>query len=94
MARIRSLALATALTLLLPALALAAPGDFDASFDGDGIVALDWVGGRWFSLDGLASFPSTGSGYANGLARQPDGKIVAVVDSVNLAQVTKGWSSG
>jgi uncharacterized delta-60 repeat protein len=129
MALIRSLALATALTLVLPAtIALAAPGDLDTSFDGDGIAVLDWGGadeaydvlvqpdgrtvvvgnggadvrfgvGRLnldgrpdtgFSLDGLAAFPSTGSEYANGIARQPDGKIVAVGDSVDLAQVTNG----
>jgi uncharacterized delta-60 repeat protein len=45
---------------LLPAVALAAPGDLDGSFGGDGIVALDWGG-----VD-----------FATGVAVQPDGRIV------------------
>jgi uncharacterized delta-60 repeat protein len=45
---------------LLPAVALAAPGDLDKSFGGDGIVALDW-GGVDFATDVLV---------------QPDGRIV------------------
>jgi uncharacterized delta-60 repeat protein len=46
---------------LLPAVALAAPGDLDGSFGGDGVVALDWGG-----VDD----------FANGVVVQPDGRIV------------------
>jgi uncharacterized delta-60 repeat protein len=46
---------------LLPAFALAAPGDLDNSFGGDGVVALDWGG-----VDD----------FANGVLIQPDGRIV------------------
>ena len=46
---------------LLPAVALAAPGDLDNSFGGDGLVALDWGG-----VDD----------FANGVLIQPDGRIV------------------
>ena len=45
---------------LLPAVALAAPGDLDRSFGGDGIAALDWGG-----VD-----------FATGVLVQPDGRIV------------------
>jgi uncharacterized delta-60 repeat protein len=46
---------------LLPAVALAAPGDLDGSFSGDGVVALDWGG-----VDD----------FATGVLVQPDGRIV------------------
>jgi uncharacterized delta-60 repeat protein len=52
--------LATAALLAMAALALAAPGDPDPSFDGDGRLAVDW-GGSDRALDVLV---------------QPDGKLV------------------
>jgi len=58
---LRSLALATALMLFAATVALAAPGDLDGSFGGDGIVALDWGG-----VDD----------FANDVLVQPDGRIV------------------
>jgi uncharacterized delta-60 repeat protein len=53
--------LASAALLLLAAVALAAPGDLDESFDGDGVRILDFGG----------------QDAAGGLAIQPDGRIVA-----------------
>ena len=53
-------ALGLALLASSSAAALAAPGDFDASFDGDGIVALD----------------PGGTDRAHGIVVQPDGRIV------------------
>jgi uncharacterized delta-60 repeat protein len=52
MARTRTLALATALTLLLPAVALSAPGDVDPTFGNGGVATLDW-GGTDFAADVL-----------------------------------------
>jgi uncharacterized delta-60 repeat protein len=47
---------------LFAAVAIAAPGDLDPSFDGDGIATIDW----------------NGDDVARSLAIQPDGKIVVV----------------
>lgn len=55
-------AMALALVLGLPAVATAAPGDLDPAFDGDGRVVTD--------LGGYAG--------AEGMAVQPDGKIVTI----------------
>jgi hypothetical protein len=41
---LRSLALAAAMVLLPGAVAVAAPGDLDASFQADGIAEMDWSG--------------------------------------------------
>jgi uncharacterized delta-60 repeat protein len=60
--RVRSLILATALLALLAAPAVAAPGDLDQSFDGDGLRIVDWGG----------------SDSGHDVAVQPDGKIVVV----------------
>jgi len=48
--------------LALAATARAGPGDLDPSFDGDGIVTTQFIGGS----------------SARALAQQPDGKLVAV----------------
>ena len=53
--------LLSALLLALPVPALAAPGDLDPSFDGDGKVLTDFRGFE----------------HANALVVQPDGKLVA-----------------
>jgi uncharacterized delta-60 repeat protein len=58
----RMLTLATTLLLLLAPAALAAPGDLDRSFDGDGLRIVNWGG------------PDS----AHDVAVQPDGKIVVV----------------
>ncbi len=58
----RILALASTLLLLLAPAALAAPGDLDRSFDGDGLRIVNWGG------------PDS----AHDVAVQPDGKIVVV----------------
>ncbi len=97
----------------LPATAVAAPGDFDTSFGGDGSMSLDW--GTFSSVTGILVQPDgrivasggggdpsafvvarltsngpldtafamttlsvVGGDWAEEVARQPDGKIVAV----------------
>jgi uncharacterized delta-60 repeat protein len=100
---------------LLPATAVAAPGDFDSSFGGDGSVSLDWgpfssvegvlvqgdgrivasggggdpsalILGRLtsngpvdtgFGIGGITTLSLVGGEWADDVARQPDGKIVA-----------------
>jgi uncharacterized delta-60 repeat protein len=96
----------------LPATAVAAPGDFDTSFGGDGSVSLDWgpfssVTGVFVQPDGrivasggggdpsafvvarltangpldtgfaMTTLSVVGGEWADDVARQPDGKIVA-----------------
>ena len=56
------LAVAALVLGLFAAVAIAAPGDLDPSFDGDGIATIDWGG----------------DDVARSLAIQPDGKIVVV----------------
>jgi uncharacterized delta-60 repeat protein len=120
---LRLLALATALMLFAATAALAAPGDLDGAFQGDGTSEMDWTGtddvsnavlvqpdgkvvvagfgggppesdaiiGR-LTADGGAdtafNAPETvtffglgGTEQAYGVARQPDGKLVAVGQS-------------
>jgi len=60
--------LLSALLLALPVPALAAPGDLDPSFDGDGLVLTDFGG-----------FESAGA-----LVLQPDGKLVAAGYSATI----------
>ncbi|HEU0114324.1 MAG TPA: hypothetical protein VFQ80_06600, partial [Thermomicrobiales bacterium] len=127
----RALALLVSVLLLAAAPASAAPGDFDESFGGDGIVDFDFgtatdraysvlaqpdggivMGGSLgdlgsadfavarstaqgspdpgFASAGVATFALNGNQAARAVARQPDGKIVAVGFAFG-GELPPGW---
>jgi len=66
--------LTTAISLLAVTIAMAASGDLDTTFDSDGLVNTNIIAANPMRTD-----------YAQGIALQPDGKIIAAGFSAGLA---------